>query len=245
MKPKKRDYKRLLWLRKQPLCLEINKVYESIKDSKDFNVYYKSLYHLLKQFFVQEYLYTHKELPYPSFDEEMVEDFMMNWQRQSFSLRAREKKRKEYKTLVDKLSGDEVKRISYYLNLYDYRKSLSEFDKYSVSLSDNIEYIKSLKTNKNYKWVLSELSEYELQKIYKMKNIFFTENDLNLNIFIFISMFLSSFSIDYVSTNLYYDLSDKDFMINAFKCKFIDAKERIERRLDVESNEEVCKGITK
>ena len=240
---KKRDYKRLLSLRKHPLCIEINKRYESIKESKDFNVYYNSLHDLLKAFFVQEFIYSYDKLPYPSFDEEMVEDFMMNWQRQGFSLRAREKKRKPYKTLVDKLSGDEVKRTSYYLNLYEYRKRLADFDKFCVPLEGHEDYINSLQTNLIKEQLLDEQIEYEFRKL--RKNIFLVEDELNFNIFLFISMFLGSFNVDYVSSNLYFELSKNDFLINALKVRVMNAIQRIERRLDVESNEEVCKGSEK
>lgn len=241
---KKRDYKRLLELRKQPLCQEINKVYEEIKSSQDFNVYYKRLHDLLKEFFTQEFIYAKGSLPYPSFDEEMVEDFMLSWQRQGFSLKSREKKRKPYKTLVDKLSGDEIKRASYYLNLYDYRKNMCEFDKYSVPIENHIEYVNSLIDDRNRYVMLDDLVSRELERIYK-SNIF-VEDKLNFCIFVFISLFLGSFDIEYITNNLYYQMSKNDFLLNAVKCKVGDAVKRIERKLDgFESNEEVCKGTEK
>ena len=86
MSLKKRDFKHNQELKQSDLCVKINKIYENIKYSKDFNVYYNSLHDLLKEFFTKEYCYSKGSLPYPCFDEEMVEDFLINWQRQGFSL---------------------------------------------------------------------------------------------------------------------------------------------------------------
>ena len=237
--PLKRDRRHNSKIKKQPLCIEINRVYERIKGSKDFNVYYNSLHDLLKQFFTQEYTYSKGPLPYPGFDEEMVEDFLINWQRQGFSLKAREKKNKDYKTLSDKLSSDEVKRASYYLNLYEYRKKLCDFDKYTVPLEENLEYVNSLIDDRNKYQNLDELVGHELKRLYS--NNLFVEDKLNFCIFVFISMFLGSFDIEYIAANLYQQLSKDDFLLNAVKSRVCDAVKRIERRLDdIESNEEVC-----
>lgn len=242
MQQKKRNYRHIKELRKTQLYKDINDTYEKIKGSDDFNLYYNSLHDLLKEFFTQEYCYSKGNLPYPSFDEEMVEDFLMNWQRQGFSLRAREKKRKPYKTLADKLSGDEIKRASYYLNLYDYRRKLCDFDKYTEPLCDHKEKVFSL-VNCNYKYkLLDDLVPHELKKIYN--NNLYVEDKLNFCIFVFISMFLGSFDIEYITNSLYYQMSKNDFLLNAVKCKVVDAVKRIERKLDgIEGNEEVCKGI--
>lgn len=241
MSLKKRDFKHNQEIKKSELCVKINEVYESIKDSKDFNVYYNSLHDLLKEFFTKEYCYSKGTLPYPDFDEEMVEDFMMNWQRQGFSLRAREKKKKPYKTLVDKLSSDEVKRASHYLNLYEYRRKLCDFDKYTVPVCEHLDYVYSLIDDRNKYKNIDDLICRELERIYD--NNLFVEDKLNFHIFVFISMFLGSFDLEYIYSSLFYRLTKEDFLLNAVKCNVKDAVKRIERRLDgIESNEEVCKS---
>lgn len=241
MSLKKRNFKHNQELKQSDLCVKINKIYENIKDSKDFNVYYNSLHDLLKEFFTQEYCYSKGSLPYPCFDEEMVEDFLINWQRQGFSLKAREKKKKSYKTLVDKLSSDEVKRASHYLNLYEYRRKLCDFDKYTVPISEHLDYVYSLIDDKNKYLNFDDLVCREMERLYE--NNFFVEDKLNFNIFVFISMFLGSFDLEYIYSSLFYKMQKNDFLLNAVKSNVKDAVKRIERRLDaIESNEEVCKG---
>lgn len=216
------------------LGLEINKVYESIKESKEFNVYYFALHDLLKEFFTKEYLQFHKALPYPDFDEEMVEDFLLDWSRHQFSLKAREKKKKPYKTLIDKLSGDDVKRISHYLNKSEYRKVLQDFDKYNVPLDGYYHKIIEIPNNVSRFKNLDEIVSHEINKYYC--DNYFIEDELNFNIYMFIALFLGSFDIEYVSNNYYFQLTKEDFIINSLKCKVMDIIRRIERRLNDETD---------
>lgn len=235
----KRDFKRYLFLLKTSLSKEINNKYDRIKGCKDFNVYYKELHDLIKKFFIQEYLYTHEKFPYPDFEEEMVEDFFINWKKQNFSLCSREKKKKDYKTLFDKLSGDEIKRIDYYLNQTEERKAQTNFDKYIISFEDYKKFGNKIPSIISKYEKIDEIVEYEFSRLYE-KNQYLVYDNLDYNIFVFISLFFGSFDLEYVSSNFFMSLSKNDFFINALKCKVMEMIKRIERRCYDEGDEKVC-----